>query len=412
MLVAKSRATQESRQAGSPGLEDWNCLVLRSGQRADQRDFQDSGLNRLKIAIYNLHFETFGGGERRTAALAAHLARKNRVTLFVHRPASIEAIKTIFRIDLSDVEIVPLQNKDHSTEIAGRPFDLFINNSHGSDLRNPARNGIYMCMFPEAERLDLDSYRIITANSRFTAQWIEKRWGRSSEIVYSACQDMGPPPSEKEKIILNVGRFFADTAIVHHKRQDALLQTFKRLVDGGLHGWNLILAGMVGGRQEDRAFVETLRDEAIGYPVQIRPAIEFAELQELYRKSPIYWHATGLGTSALEHPGKQEHLGMSIIEAMSAGAVPVVFNAGGPQEIINHGVDGFLWDHRSELEAWSLGLIEKPAMLQSMSAAAVERSKAFNVVQFLARMDNIIYKLVPPYIRWLAQARGYIARWS
>ncbi|AMN43498.1 glycosyltransferase [Rhodoplanes sp. Z2-YC6860] len=364
----------------------------------------------MKIAIYNLHFETFGGGERRTAALAAHLAKKHRVTLFVHRPVSIEAIKTIFRIDLSSVEIIPLQNTDHATEIAGRQFDLFVNNSHGSDLRNPTPNGIYMCMFPEAERLDLDSYRIITANSRFTARWIEKRWGRSSEIVYSACQDMGPP-SRKEKIILNVGRFFADSAIVHHKRQDALLQTFKRLVDGGLHGWNLVLAGMVGTRQEDKTFVETLRNEAVGYPIQIRPAIEFAELQALYRKSSIYWHATGLGTSALEHPGKQEHLGMSIIEAMSAGAVPVVFNAGGPQEIVNHGVDGFLWDHRSELETLSLGLIEKPAMLQSMSAAAVKRSKAFNVAQFLARMDSVIYKLIPPHIGWLAQARGYIARW-
>lgn len=364
----------------------------------------------MKIAIYNLHFETFGGGERRTAALAAHLARKCQVTLFVRRPASIETIKTIFRIDLSNVKIIALHDKDHFAEIARQRFDVFINNSHGSDLRNPARNGIYMCMFPEAERLDLDSYRIITANSRFTAQWIETKWGRSSEIVYSACQDMGPP-SNKEKIILNVGRFFTDNAIVHHKRQDALLQTFKRLVDGGLQGWNLVLAGMVGAREEDRTFVETLRDEADGYPIQIRPAIEFAELQELYRKSSIYWHATGLGTSALAHPGKQEHLGMSIIEAMSAGAVPVVFNAGGPQEIVNHGVDGFLWDHQSELEAWSLGLIEKPAMLQTMSAAAVERSKAFNVAQYLARMDKIIYRLVPPHIWWLAQARGYMPRW-
>jgi glycosyltransferase involved in cell wall biosynthesis len=391
---------------------DWKRGSIQSDREAVVfigEIFSTSGSDRLKIAIYNLHFETFGGGERRTAALAAHLAKMHRVTLFVHRPASIETTKTIFRIDLSNVEIIPLLNKDHATEIAARRFDLFINNSHGSELPNPARKGIYMCMFPEAERLDLDSYQIITANSRFTAQWIEKRWGRSPEIVYSACHDMGPP-AEKENIILNVGRFFADNAIVHHKRQDALLQTFKRLVDGGLRGWSLTLAGMVGGLQEDRTFVETLRNEAAGYPVQIRPAIAFAELQDLYRTSSIYWHATGLGTSALEHPSKQEHFGMSIIEAMSAGAVPVVFNAGGPQEIINHGADGFLWDHRSELEALSRRLIENPATLQSMSAAAVKRSKAFDVVEFLARMDNLIDKLVPPYIAWLAHARRYVTR--
>jgi len=36
----------------------------------------------LNIAIYNLYLATFGGGERRTAALAAHLAKTHRVTLF------------------------------------------------------------------------------------------------------------------------------------------------------------------------------------------------------------------------------------------------------------------------------------------------------------------------------------------
>src|SRR5713226_6945698 len=54
------------------------------------------GSNRLKIAIYNLHFATLGGGERRTSALAAHLAKQHHVTLFVRSPASIDAAKTFF----------------------------------------------------------------------------------------------------------------------------------------------------------------------------------------------------------------------------------------------------------------------------------------------------------------------------
>jgi glycosyltransferase involved in cell wall biosynthesis len=137
------------------------------------------------------------------------------------------------------------------------------------------------------------------------------------------------PPSTKEKIILNVARFFADTPTAHHKRQDILLHAFKHLVDGGLRDWELHLVGMIGRTNEDEAFVEHLRNAAACYPVHIRPAIEFDTLRDAYRKSSIYWHATGFGTSEAEQPSKQEHFGMSIVEAMSAGAVPIAFNAGG-----------------------------------------------------------------------------------
>jgi glycosyltransferase involved in cell wall biosynthesis len=347
----------------------------------------------LKIGIYNLHFAVLGGGERRTAALAAHLARRHDVTLFVHSPVSAATIEAAFGLDLFNVEIVPLEHTDHSAVIAHCQFDLFINNSYGSNFPSPAPRGIYMCMFPGTESMDLGSYQIITANSRFTAERIKRRWGYPSEVVYSACQDMGPP-STKEKAILNVARFFADTETAHHKRQDTLLQAFKQLVDGGLRDWELHLVGMLGHRDEDRAYIAHLRNVAATYPVHIRPAIEFAALRRAYQTSPIYWHATGFGTVEAEQPSKQEHFGMSIIEAMSAGAVPVAFNAGGPREIINHGVNGYLWNDLSELTALSLRLIEEPETRQNISAAAAPHSRRFNVSEFLARMDRIIERIM------------------
>jgi glycosyltransferase involved in cell wall biosynthesis len=316
----------------------------------------------------------------------------------VDSPLEPATIGTTFGLDLSSVEIVSLEHKDHSREIACRRPDLFINNSHGSRLPNPARRGIYMCMFPETKRIDLRSYQVITANSRFTAKWIKKRWGYSSEVVYSACHDMGPP-SPKERIILNVARFFSDAGNVHHKRQDALLHAFKQLVDGCLRDWELHLVGMVGPTDEDRAFVEKLRDAAAGYPVHIRPAIEFHALQRAYRKASLYWHATGFGTSPAKQPSKQEHFGMAIIEAMSAGAVPIAFDAGGPKETIRTGVNGYLWKDLSELKKSSIRLIEKPRSLQTISAAAAIHSRSFNVTEFLARMDRIIDGLRPTDVR-------------
>jgi glycosyltransferase involved in cell wall biosynthesis len=351
----------------------------------------------MKIAIYNLNFAFLGGGERQTCALAAHLARKHNVTIFVSSPVSIELIKASFGLDLSNVEIIPLEHKDYLTEIARCQPDLFINNSHGSKLPCPAHRGIYMCMFPSRHSLkaiDLSSYQIITANSQYTAKWIKRRWGRSSEVAYSACPDMGPP-STKEKIILNVGRFYVDTR-GHPKRQDTLLHAFRQLVDDGLRDWELHLVGRVGPTNEDAAFVEWLRNAALSYPVHIRPDIEFNELQRLYQQSSIYWHATGFGTFEAIQPGRQEHFGISIIEAMSAGVVPIVLNKGGPREIIKSGVNGYLWNSLTELKALSLHLIKEPQSFQKISTAAVIDSRAFNVSEFLDRMDQIIERIMAP----------------
>ena len=345
----------------------------------------------MKIAIYNLNFAALGGGERQTCALAAHLATKHSVMMFVSPPVSIELIKSSFGLNLSNVEIIPLGHKDHYAEIKRYQPDLFINNSHGSNLPNPAHRGIYMCMFPSFRRIDLSSYKVIAANSQYTAKWIKRRWWRRSEVVYSACPDMGPS-STKEKIILNVARFSTNRK-AHHKRQDSLLHAFRQLVDEGLRDWELHLVGHVG--PGDRDFVEWLRNAAVNYPIRIRPGIEFNELQRLYQKSSIYWHATGLGTFEAAHPGRQEHFGISIVEAMSAGVVPVVINKGGPREIIKPGVNGYLWNSLSELKALSMHLIKEPQALRKFSTVAAIDSKTFSVSEFLDRMDQIIERIMP-----------------
>ena len=296
-------------------------------------------LGRLKeesfeSAIYNLHFATLGGGERRTSALAALTSRHDTTPLFVQSLLSIKKIKTTFGIDLSNVEIIPLKHKNHSLEIASRRPDLFINNSHASRLSNPAHFGIYMCMFPEERMPDLSSYQLITANSRYTARWIKRKWGYPSEVVYSACQNMGPPTTKKN-IILNVARFFSRS---HRASKTARYTAGKHssgLSDDGLCDWELHLVGNAGPANEDKSLVEDLRHSA-RVSAWIRASISFDALRDAYRRSSIYWHATGFGSSA---PSKQEHFGMSIIEAMSAGAVPGLSTAVVHERPINHGIN-------------------------------------------------------------------------
>jgi glycosyltransferase involved in cell wall biosynthesis len=346
----------------------------------------------MNIAIYNLHLAVLGGGERRSALLAAHLCKANNVWLFVQSPIGKDAILEVFGIDLSGVTIVSLEEKDHLAEIARISPDLFINNSYGSTLPSIAPAGIYMCMFPNLEKIDLASYGVVTANSEYTAKWILEKWGYRSEVVYSACQFMGPA-HEKQNIILNVGRFFEDAPDAHHKRQDILVEAFGKLLEKGKSDWQLHLIGRVGDTARDRCYLERVKSLSERYPVKILNNIDFDRLRLEYRRAAIYWHATGFGSDQNSQPGKQEHFGMSIVEAMSAGAVPFAFDAGGPRETIRPGINGHLWRDVDELVDLTRRLISTPARMNSMSATAVADSRHFGAEGFLARMDAIIARL-------------------
>jgi glycosyltransferase involved in cell wall biosynthesis len=241
----------------------------------------------------------------------------------------------------------------------------------------------------------LVSYSVVTANSCFTAEWVQKMWGRRSEIIYSACDSMGPV-AEKEKIILNVGRFIVSNEGTLYKRQDVLLDAFLQLSDIQRDGWQLHFVGSVARDARSMALIARLEEAADGRPVFFHFDADLDTLRDLYRRAPLYWHATGYGFPAHEHPTLQEHFGITTVEAMSAGAVPVAINSGGQREIITHAVDGFLWDKPSALTAQTARLIEDPRLLRRLSRQAASSSNRFSRSAFNARMDAIIEQLIRP----------------
>jgi len=117
------------------------------------------------------------------------------------------------------------------------------------------------------------------------------------------------------------------------------------------------------------------------------------QLRELYRRASLYWHATGFGFDENLHPLKQEHFGMSIIEAMSAGVVPLAFNGGGPRETIAPSVNGFLWNNPEELQNYTRWLMHGDELHRRMGAGAVVASRRFTQGEFLSRMDALIERL-------------------
>jgi glycosyltransferase involved in cell wall biosynthesis len=85
---------------------------------------------------------------------------------------------------------------------------------------------------------------------------------------------------------------------------------------------------------------------------------------------------------------------MTTIEAMSAGAVPVVINSGGQREVVTHAVDGLLWDEPSTLADQTVQLINDLHLLERLSRQAIWSSAKFSRAAFNNSMDLIIGRLM------------------
>lgn len=401
---------------------------------------------RGNIGIYNLHMRSMGGGEKLTLALAEHLSVGHNVRLFYDGPLDIASLEQFFGVDLSRVEFMPLPppgrllrlmarvrgwrvpdfSLHHYLQLRKLELDIFINNSYASGLACPAARGIFMCMFPHATeprpparslprragdalvdwveqrvtgvaaRDVSDSYTTVVAISRYSAEWVSKLWGRRSETIFPPCEDMGPPAAAKQKSILHVGRFIADSGGngYHHKGQGVLLDAFKGMESLHRDGWELHFAGSVGVDDESAKYAAALTESAKGFPVKFHIKAGLEELRALYRAAAIYWHATGFGYPASDYPAKQEHFGITTVEAMSAGAVPVVYGSGGQKEIVTHGVDGLCWDDTAGLSEQTLGLVNDSALRARLSSQAVASSERFGREAFAASVDRLVGRLL------------------
>ncbi len=188
---------------------------------------------------------------------------------------------------------------------------------------------------------------------------------------------------KKENIILAVGRFNSPS---HPKRQDILIKAFASLPKTVQAKYKLILVGGLTGSKKALAKLQTSAKK-LNVEFVVNP--NFQTLQLLYSKAKIFWHSAGFGINETIHPDKVEHFGMTTVEAMASGSVPLVCNKGGQKEIITS-TTGFLWDTIPELVNQTLQLIKSPTLIKQTAKKAIVRSQAFNIKHFSLKLKHLI----------------------
>jgi glycosyltransferase involved in cell wall biosynthesis len=227
----------------------------------------------------------------------------------------------------------------------------------------------------------------VIINSKFHQDIISKRLVNPHAIVLHPPVMLRQPRdwNEKQKTILAVGRFFRG---LHSKRQDVLIDAF-RSFSKQAPDWKFILAGGLSDESSARDYSERLRQSAEGLPIEFRTNVSATELNELFSSSRFFWHAAGFEVPK-DQPEKMEHFGIATVEAMSAGCIPIVYRAGGQEEIINDGVNGFFWTSKAELVERTLSLLNDDQQSAKISKVAVERSREFGKDRFAERLLALV----------------------
>jgi len=379
------------------------------------------GFRKPALAIYDHTLHLIGGAQKYGCTIAHALQDDFEVTLISNKPVSHDDLKNWYQLDLSRcrITVIPIpfyekQNKEFLDPAAitsrrtANPFhlisrqsgryDFFINNSMVEMVYPLAGCSLFICHFPERKPSTyfyVDRYPHLIYNSRYTAGWIQKRWGLRPDIHLYPPVDMGGEVdfSAKEDIILSAARFDPGG----NKQQLRMVRLFKQLAQSQprlLHGWKLIL---VGGSPSDNPYLQKIR-QTIAVDrlenVQLRVNIPAAELKGLYQKAKVFWHLCGLQQN---EPELVEHFGMTTAEAMQNGCVPVVFAGGGLLEIVENGVSGLLFSSAGQLSQQTLDLINEPQRLRSMGESSCRRGQAFARTVFTARVKEIFSALLSDY---------------
>jgi len=362
----------------------------------------------MKVGIYAPALSALGGGEKYVCELAITLSDDHDVEFVNFTALNRAQLEARFGFNLQNVgarvlrlparlasSLRPMRHLSLSR--ASRAYDVFITDeAHWWSFPAKATKNIALLQIAPtlSERtrstrlpfarekvydMTLASYDVLLVNSQFVRRWVKRVYARESAVLYPPCGASLIERHAKDNVILSVGRFFIGGP---SKKQLEMIKGFKRLYDSTPEAarWTYHLVG--GVDPAHARYLDACRAEAAGYPIVIHPNAPATVTRDLYARASLFWHATGFDQDEELHPDCLESFGITTVEAMAAGCVPLVVNKGGQPEIVRNGVDGILWDTLRELREGTATLMTDDGLRAAMSAASIERSEDFSTGRF------------------------------
>jgi glycosyltransferase involved in cell wall biosynthesis len=198
----------------------------------------------------------------------------------------------------------------------------------------------------------------LVGNSTAVRDRIRRFYDRDADVVHPPVdvEDLRADPEGERDRFLWVGR------LVPYKQPLLVAEAFRGLPQ------RLTMVG-IGPQEEDLR--ERLPDN-----VELRGWISREELEQLYREAAGFLHVG------------EEDFGITMVEALAAGAPVIAQNAGGARDIVRDGVDGVLLDE-PDLDSLR-GAIERVAAADWDRQQLAERAAEFSRPRFVAAMRELL----------------------
>jgi glycosyltransferase involved in cell wall biosynthesis len=393
----------------------------------------------MRIGIYNEPSGSVGGSEYVVTVLAHALSDRHQVEIIHHNHTlTLDQLAELSGLDVSTVRLrlISRQERPDPRQPSGvrnlrrrylaeigwhadlsRPYDLFINSAHNLPPFCHASTGVLLTLFPLQDRMTLwpwaydvapngrvlkkqvthlyynwlwrkrfDSYQHKLSISAYTRKWTKAFWGIDSDVLYPPV-DTRFAPAPKANLVLSVGRFSTQS---HSKRQLEMMTTYRDMKRTSLEDWCYYCVGGLLNHPADQAYFDEVKRLAAGCGARVIPNIARTELRRLLARAKIFWHAAGYADDERTNPFQAEHFGISTVEAMAAGSVPIAYDQGGQSEIVEHGRSGYLWRTLDELRNYTRRLVSDESLRAQMAAAARQRAERFTPEVFLNDFARLV----------------------
>lgn len=345
-----------------------------------------------------------GGGERYLLTIAAGLATLANVTLATLHPFSRIRLLTMGRELSLDLKSVNITTIDQANQAADYDWSIVMGNEAFPSIPGQGKRNIFICQFPFpaseqllADRWNYpDNYEKTVVYSPYVKRHYEsilQHIGKPHPPITIVTPPTGISPVEalpsKKAIVLGVGRFFLGG---HAKRQDLMIKAFRELAKLNPQA-ELHLAGSLPSEGEFRAYYAELQRQAQGLNVFFHINASPECLSKLYSEASLYWHLSGYGVDEAAEPHRCEHFGITVVEAMARGCIPLVVNRGGPPEIVQNGVSGRVFESLEELVQLSHKVLSQAPdndEILAMRRAAIKESHKYGTGAFITAFQMLL----------------------
>lgn len=274
-----------------------------------------------------------------------------------------------------------------------RPFDLVLGTQDVGYVPNVSAPVVQYCYFPEyfrhlqttpgsaLWRIYYAPARIFYQNrvnhidsffavSDYTREFVKRVWQRESTTLYPPCPTelYKSTGKDREDLVITTGR------IVPEKRMHLFEDVARQLP-----GIRFLIIGSVTnvGDPYYRSLVEKKPENL---SILLSP---LRKVREIVAKAKAYVHCA-----------EGEHFGITIVEAMASGCVPVVHDSGGPREIVTPEV-GYVWRDPNEAAHQISTIVKDDALQAKLSRAASDRAELFSTKAFESSLIQNLRNYLP-----------------